>query len=90
MTELDDDPVTGHDLVHDGLESAFSREGPGASPGIGRVVDPDVRIQGVVEVLAPSFGAVVAASWGHCAVAAQPECVVSAERCCSCTHERKK
>ncbi len=70
MSELDDNPVSWCQFVKDSLESAFSREGPGASAGIRRVVDPDVRIQGVLKVLSPSFGVVMAASWGHCAIAA--------------------
>ena len=70
MPKLDDDPVTGLNLVKDGLKPALPSKGPGAPAGVGGVVDSDMRVEGVLEILPPSFSPIVSAAWGHCAVTA--------------------
>lgn len=74
MSKLDDDPVTRHYLIRHGLEPALASKSPGASAGIGRVVDPDqIGVKRILKILPEAFSSIMASAWSCCGVGAEPQ-----------------
>jgi hypothetical protein len=72
VPELDYNPVTSSNLFIYPVEPSFPGKCPSTPTGVGRVVDPDMGVERVVQVLTPAFGPVVPATGCHRAITAEP------------------